>query len=601
MLTTFRTNFLDKFNNLSFKTKATLAAIALGTLPVVATGVISYLQIAHSSEQQTIVYEQERAESLADKVNRFMFERYGDVQTIASLPIFVNPKVSAIVSAQDKAKVLDEFIASYESYDSIAAFDLNGTPIVQSKGEPVGNQRERPYFQKVLQTNKAVISTPEISKSTGKYVVHFAAPIKNSITGQFTGVIITQVPMDRVQKLVKDFYTPSHDYHIVDRQTNKIFLSSDSAFVNKSELPEITKSRQKKIQVRYQNAVSTTQTNRAELLNATALPKLGGMPELPWTAVVTVDEREAYSELRGLMLTVLGGAIVTAGLTIGLSLLLSRGVTKFIQQMAETISKSSGDIVDTVEMQEVTVNMQANSAIETSTTVNELGAVSFQSAEQAEASAKGARQALSLAEDGTRAVQQTLQGMSGLRDKVDAIAQQIVNLSDQTGQITTVSELVADLASQTNMLALNAAVEAARAGEQGKGFSVVAGEIRKLADQSKKSADKINALADDIQTAINRTVMVTDEGTKTVNEGIDLAQSTAATFAGVTDAINNVFLNSQQISNSAKQQAVSIQAVLNSMTTISQGSQESAVGMHQVKMTTRELTQVAEELKAAVV
>jgi methyl-accepting chemotaxis protein len=245
--------------------------------------------------------------------------------------------------------------------------------------------------------------------------------------------------------------------------------------------------------------------------------------------------------------------------------------------------------------------MQANSAIETSTTVNALGAISFQSAEQAESSATGARQALSLAEDGTRSVQQTLQGMSGLRDKVDAIAQQIVNLSEQTGQITVVSDLVADLASQTNMLALNAAVEAARAGEQGKGFSVVASEIRKLADQSKKSADKINALAEDIQAAINRTVMVTDEGTKTVNEGIDLAQATAATFVGVTDAVNNVFLNSQQISTAAKQQAVAIQQVLSSMTMISQGSQESAVGMHQVKMTTRELTQVADELKAAVV
>jgi methyl-accepting chemotaxis protein len=60
-------------------------------------------------------------------------------------------------------------------------------------------------------------------------------------------------------------------------------------------------------------------------------------------------------------------------------------------------------------------------------------------------------------------------------------------------------------------------------------------------------------------------------------------------------------LNSQQISTSAKQQAISIQQVLSSMAAISQGSQESAVGMHQVKMTTRELTQVADDLKAAVV
>jgi methyl-accepting chemotaxis protein len=300
-------------------------------------------------------------------------------------------------------------------------------------------------------------------------------------------------------------------------------------------------------------------------------------------------------------LVLLLGMLVAGGTTIGLSLLLGNRATKFIIEMADTIVNSSGAIVDTVQLQELTVNIQANSAIETSNTVNQLGAISLQSAEQAEASSNGARQALSLAEEGTESVKQTLKGMNGLREKVDNIAQQIVNLSEQTGQITIVSDLVADLASQTNMLALNAAVEAARAGEQGKGFSVVAGEIRKLADQSKKSADKINALAEDIQTAINRTVMVTDEGTKTVQEGIDLAEETASTFVGVTDAVNNVFLNSQQISTSAKQQAIAIEQVLSSMMMISQGSQESAVGMHQVKMTTRELTQVADELKAAVV
>ena len=113
------------------------------------------------------------------------------------------------------------------------------------------------------------------------------------------------------------------------------------------------------------------------------------------------------------------------------------------------------------------------------------------------------------------------------------------------------SELVADLATQTNMLAINAAVEAARAGEQGKGFAVVAGEIPKLADESKNSADKINHLITDIQTAMKSTVMVKDEGTKKTEEGITLTQGTAVTFTGETDAVNSVFLNSQKISLSA--------------------------------------------------
>ncbi len=67
---------------------------------------------------------------------------------------------------------------------------------------------------------------------------------------------------------------------------------------------------------------------------------------------------------------------------------------------------------------------------------------------------------------------------------------------------------------------------------------MVAGEIRKLADRSKKSAEKINLLATDIQTEINRTVMVTEEGTKTVQAGIELAQTTSSTFLGVTNAVN---------------------------------------------------------------
>jgi methyl-accepting chemotaxis protein len=517
------------------------------------------------------------------------------------LPVFADPQISKIATPQTRSALLDRYAQSYGVYDSIAAFDLNGQPIAQTKGNPLGNHLDRAYFKEVLKTGKTFMSPPELSKSTGKYVIHFAAPIKDLATGSLIGVMRTRATIEQIDSVIKSFANSNQDYHILDRQTGKVFLSSNPDYTGKAENADLTKARTNKEVVRHQNEGNGSRAGRAELVAAAPLEKLQGMDELPWTAFAAVDEAAASAALQGLLWTTLAGAGLMAGLTVGLSLFLGNRITKFIAKLADSIVSSSGAIVDTVEMQEVTVNMQANSAIDTSTTVNELGAISFQSAAQAEASANGARQALSLAEDGTRSVQQTLQGMSGLREKVDAIATQIVNLSEQTGQITVVSDLVADLASQTNMLALNAAVEAARAGEQGKGFSVVADEIRKLADQSKKSADKINLLASDIQAAINRTVMVTDEGTKTVNEGIDLARSTADTFAGVTDAVNNVFLNSQQISTSAKQQAVSIQQVLTSMTNISQGSQESAIGMHQVKMTTRELTQVADELKAAVV
>ncbi|NEQ55578.1 MAG: chemotaxis protein, partial [Leptolyngbya sp. SIO3F4] len=194
--------------------------------------------------------------------------------------------------------------------------------------------------------------------------------------------------------------------------------------------------------------------------------------------------------------------------------------TKVLQQSVVTVAGSSSEIAATVEVQERLVADQTASVNVTTSTIEELGAASLQAAQQANSSATGAKEALDLSETGSQAVEDTVQGIEELQNKVGAIAAQIMQLSEQTDQISTISTLVADVADQTNMLALNAAVEAARAGEQGKGFAVVAGEIRKLADQSRDSAGKINVLVEAIQSSINSTVMVTDEGNKTAKAGI---------------------------------------------------------------------------------
>ena len=601
MLSTFKTNFQSKFNNLSFKTKAIATIVLLSLLPVLGVGGLAYVVSYNNLQSAETDAQQSGTLALADAIDRFTRLRGKDIETLASLDRFTDPAIAKSITPAKNQEFFNSYADRYKFYDSLMLLDLNGNVLAGSKGSSTENHANRDYFKSTIATGKPQITQVEISNTTKKASVYFTAPVRNDITGQIIGIIRARLPISVFSEIAKPYARNDNQWLIIDKNTNKFILAEHPNDIGRS-----TNQIESYQQVGNGDKSFTTidkdrNTGDRELIsfaNVTAKKDLGN---LNLAVAIIKDMKVIQTKENAILLVLLIGMLVTGATTVGLSLLLGNRITKFIKNLADSIVTSSTAIVDTVEMQEVTVNMQANSAIDTSTTVNELGAISFQSAAQAEAAANGARQALSLSEDGTRSVQQTLQGMSGLRDKVDAIANQIVNLSEQTGQITVVSDLVADLASQTNMLALNAAVEAARAGEQGKGFSVVADEIRKLADQSKKSADKINALANDIQTAINRTVMVTDEGTKTVNEGIDLAQSTAATFAGVTDAVNNVFLNSQQISTSAKQQAVSIQQVLSSMTNISQGSQESAIGMHQVKMTTRELTQVADELKAAVV
>jgi methyl-accepting chemotaxis protein len=591
------TNLWTNIRNPSFRTKATTIAILVGITPILAIGTINYLQVRQASQQQDIKAQKSRAQAVADKLNRFIFERNGDVEVISSLPVLADAKVAAIASDTTKTKLLDRFVSSYQVYDRIAAFDLQGNPIAQSQGAKVENSFALPYFQQALKTGKTVISVPEVSKSSGKLVLHFATPIRDLATDLIIGVVITRTPIDKLASPLQDFASKTENYYIINRQTNKIFISSNDLYKDRLETPEMAQARSQEGLIPFKR---TDTDNRVELLSAAPFTKLKGMSELPWTAVVAIDEDAAFLAVRGLLLTILGGTGVMVGVAIGLSTLVSNRVSRYIKRAIETISNSTNEIVDTVQTQEIAVNQQANSAIATTDRINELESISAETAEQAASSSTGARQALSLAEEGTQSVQRTIREMSELRDRVDEIAMQIINLGEQTGQITNISNLVSDLAKQTNMLALKAAVEAARAGEQGKGFGVVAGEIRKLADESKKSAQKINNLATDIQAAIDRTVMVTDLGTKTATEGIQVAEQTATTFIGVTDAVSNVFLSSQQISSSATRQATAIQQVLDAMTIISQGSQESAIGMHKVKTFTSELNQVADELQAAV-
>ncbi|PSR15675.1 chemotaxis protein [filamentous cyanobacterium CCP3] len=316
--------------------------------------------------------------------------------------------------------------------------------------------------------------------------------------------------------------------------------------------------------------------------------------------IVATDEAYQVAALRRLQLTLIGAATLSVILSALIGTLIVIKASRLMNQAAGDIASSASEIAASVEQQERTSSQQVASVSETSTTMDELGASSRQSAEQAEAAAAGAQQALALAEGGTLAVERSLEGMTVLREKVDAIADQILRLSEQTSQIGGISGLVSDLANQTNMLALNAAVEAVRAGEHGRGFAVVSGEIRKLADQSKRSAEKINALVADIQTAINSTVMVTDEGTKKVEEGVKIAEETAEAFAGVADAVNNVVLNSQQISLNVKQQAVAIQQVVSAMNSLNTGAQETASGISQIKIGTHQLNESALQLKVAI-
>jgi len=151
------------------------------------------------------------------------------------------------------------------------------------------------------------------------------------------------------------------------------------------------------------------------------------------------------------------------------------------------------------------------------------------------------------------AVKTNIEKMFSIRHKIQTIAELILELSDFVQSISSTVGLVEDIAEQTNLLALNAAVEAARAGEHGKGFAVVASEIRKLADESKQATAKIISLINDIQQTANSTVLATEEGTKEIESGLELAHVISENIEQLINVMSEISNDMHSIIDSSKQ------------------------------------------------
>jgi methyl-accepting chemotaxis protein len=285
-----------------------------------------------------------------------------------------------------------------------------------------------------------------------------------------------------------------------------------------------------------------------------------------------------------LLLEVVGAStLISLIVTLGLSLSVAHFMGQQIARDTTSIALSATQIASAATEQERSTTEQATALNQVATTIDELGASSRKSAEQAEAAATGTRQVLALVAGDCR-LDWPAADEPSLKDQMTSMQAQILQLSDRLSQIGSITRAVTDFANQTNMLALNAAVEAARAGERGRGFAVVSSEIRRLADQSKKSAEQINALIVDIKTATEATVIATEQVSKILDR--------------VVEEINNVSLSVQQIALNARQQAIATRQSADAVSNLNQSAQQIVSSISQTKVGLQNLKEAAQKLGA---
>ncbi len=266
----------------------------------------------------------------------------------------------------------------------------------------------------------------------------------------------------------------------------------------------------------------------------------------------------------------------------------------------ENLNAASAEILASTQQQAAGTGEQAAAIQQTTTTMEEVTQSGAQISERAKQVAASAEATSAASHSGLQAVENTTRTMEAIREQAEAVAENIVSLSERTQAIGEIISTVNDLAEQSHLLALNAAIEAAAAGEQGRSFSVIASEVKNLADQSREATVQVRSILGDIQKGINSSVMLTEEAVKRVESGKQQADTADRTIREMTENIQQSVQAFQQIVAGSSQQQIGFSQVMQAVRDIGQASQQSASSTRQLEASALNLTALAQQLQKAV-
>jgi len=211
-----------------------------------------------------------------------------------------------------------------------------------------------------------------------------------------------------------------------------------------------------------------------------------------------------------------------------------------------------------------------------------------------------ARHSVDIAHKGGDAVRRTIDGMNAIRETIQETSKRIKRLGESSQEIGNIVELINDIAEQTNILALNASIQASMAGEAGRGFAVVADEVQRLAERAANATKQIEVLVRTIQTDTNEAVVSMERSTTDVVGGALLAENAGAALEEIEQVSNQIASLVQNISASARQQAVASGNISKNMQVVREISAQTAEGSTATSTSIAKLAALSAQLRKSV-
>ncbi len=642
-----------------FKSIKSKMIVIIGILVIVLVSSCSawlYLQSKVILRETIMKNAKQQAKGDAATVNNWLNGIKSTMDEISRMPVFNE------MDPEKYSGLLNDLVSRYDYINNTFVVNKNGfSPDSSSVQKDIADKQ---YFKEVVQFNKTVFSRPILDKTTGQQRIIVASPIEKN--NEVVGVLNATITLDYIQDIVKNMkINDKGQGWLIDQNKVTIAHPNDNYLGNKSFIekgsPELTKAANSMVEGQIGTAVYTLDgdskvlayspvglTDWSIALTAdlnTILAPLDGMKKesliigiiavLVGIVIAFLISRSISNPLKRITeqseliadgnlkqefkdkiierndeLGLLGKSIAEMKKNLRNVLYKTSSIADGLSSSSQELSASSEEISASAEqvssaIQEVASGAEEQTAQiqESKVNIDKLTGKIKQVGKATASMNKSSDRVTDNLLDGNKTIGNSISKVKEVKSEAAAVADKIDRLGQLSEKIDDIVELINGISAQTNLLALNAAIEAARAGEAGRGFSVVADEIRELAEESPEATDRIAELIGDIQTGVDETINQMNKTTQAVESGVDSIRETEQSFDNINKATDNLKEMITKISkaiNKMNEQSNEVEEAVVEIASVSQqassNAEEVAASSEEQSATTREIVDASEEL-----